>query len=79
MVAVAAVSNKDCIMYIVYNSNGTQHTIVEVDDRIDTIASQTHMTADELCSIFKALLMKISVATPIGAPKMITVLDIKRV
>ncbi len=42
-------------MYIVYNSNGTQHTIVEVDDRIDTIASQTHMTADELCSIIQGI------------------------
>ena len=40
-------------MYIVYNGNGTQNTIVEVDDRIDTIASQTHMTADELCSIIQ--------------------------
>lgn len=42
-------------MYIVYNSNGTQHTIVEVDDRIDTIASQTHMTADELCGIIQGI------------------------
>lgn len=42
-------------MHIVYNGNGTQHMIVEVDDRIDTIASQIHMTADELCSIIQGI------------------------
>lgn len=52
---MAAVSNKDCIMHIVYNGNGTQHMIVEVDDRIDTIASQIHMTANELCSIIQGI------------------------
>ena len=55
LIAVADVSNKERTMHIVYNVNGTQHTIVEIGDCINTIASQTHMTADELCSVIQGI------------------------